>query len=331
MGHDIIIAIDAMGGDNAPAEIIKGCMQAIKENELLNLIMVGKEDLVNSELSKYQYNKSQIRVENATENIGCEESPVKAIRSKKDSSLVKGLRLVKEKQAQAFISAGSSGAVLAGGTFIVGRIKGIERPALAPLIPTEKGYSLLIDCGANVDAKPSYFGQFAKMGSAYCEKILGIKNPKVGIINIGVEKGKGNSLVKEAYDILENEDINFVGNIEARDVNKGYADVLVCDAFVGNVILKNMEGVGKFLFSAIKKELMSSTRGKLGGVLLKPIFKKLYKSFDASEVGGAPLLGLEGLVVKAHGNSKARAIKNAIKQCEKFIENDVNEMIRERI
>ena len=241
----IKIAVDAMGGDLAPVEMVAGAIEAVQAKPGIQVLLVGQETVVNAELSKYTYNKEQIQVVNATEVITTEEPPVNAIRKKKDSSIVVGMNLVKNKEADAFVSAGSSGAILVGGQVIVGRIKGVERPPLAPLIPTEKGVSLLIDCGANVDARPSHLVQFAQMGSIYMEHVVGIKNPRVAIVNIGAEEEKGNALVKETFSLLkECPDINFIGSIEAREIPHGGADVIVCEAFTGNVILKLYAGVG---------------------------------------------------------------------------------------
>lgn len=255
-----------------------------------------------------------------------------AIRKKKDSSIVVGLNMVKKQEADAFVSSGSTGAILVGGQVLVGRSKGVERPPLAPLIPTEKGVSLLIDCGANVDARPSHLVQFAKMGAIYMENVVGIKNPRVAIVNNGAEEEKGNALVKETFPLLkECEGINFIGSIEARDIPAGYADVVVCEAFVGNVILKLYEGLGATLLKMIKAGLMSTPRSKVGAVLIKPALKETMKAFDASEYGGAPLLGLKGLVVKTHGSAKAVEIKHAIFQCVQFKQEKINEKIAERI
>lgn len=238
------IAIDVMGGDYAPDEIIKGCIRASKETKCV-LVLVGKESVIKEKLKDYTYYPDKIEIVNAEDVITMEDSPVTAIRTKKDSSMVVGLKLVKDKAVEGFVSAGNSGALLAGGTLVVGRIKGVERPALAPLIPTKKGNTLLIDCGANMDAKPAYLDQFARMGTVYMEECMGVKAPKVGLINIGAEEEKGNALTKEAFKLLkEDEKINFIGNIEAREIPSGEADILVCDAFVGNVILKFMEGFG---------------------------------------------------------------------------------------
>ncbi len=292
----------------------------------------GFTQAVEAELSGYTYNKEQIEVVPASEVIEMAEPPVAAIRKKKDSSIVVAMNLVKRKEADAFVSAGSTGAILAGGQLIVGRIKGVERSPLAPLIPTEKGVTLLIDCGANVDARSSQLVQFAKMGSLYMEHIVGIQNPKVAIVNIGAEEEKGNALVKETFPLLkECTDINFVGSIEARDIPKGDADVIVCDAFVGNVILKLYEGLAGTLVSVIKKGMMSSTRSKIGAVLVKPAIKQTLKSFDAEEYGGAPMLGLRGLVVKSHGSSNYLEIKNSIIQCIAFSEQKINEKITQKI
>ncbi|MDD6571917.1 MAG: phosphate acyltransferase PlsX [Thermoflexaceae bacterium] len=332
MEDKIVVAVDAMGGDNAPVEPVKGAVDAVNAKENINVVLTGKEEIIRSELEKYTYNKEKISVKNATEIIETGEPPVMAIKKKKDSSLVMALNMVKEGSADALVSAGSSGAILVGGQVIVGRIKGVERPPLAPLIPTRKGVSLLVDCGANVDARPSHLLQFAKMGSIYMEHVMGVKNPKVAIVNIGVEEEKGNQLVKETYPLLKTcPDINFVGSIEARDIPNGDVDVIVCEAFVGNVILKLYEGVGATLISMVKQGMMTSLRSKIGALLVKPALKKTLKSFDASEYGGAPLIGLNGLVVKTHGNSTAKEISASILQCALFKEQGINEKIKEML
>ena len=321
------VALDAMGGDNAPVEIVKGAMDAISKRKDIKIFLVGQENVVQKELEKYTYDKEQIEVVDAPEVIETAEPPVMAIRKKKQSSIVVAMNMVKKGEADAFVSAGSSG-----GQVLVGRSKGVERPPLAPLLPTEKGVSLLIDCGANVDARPSHLVQFAKMGSIYMEHVMGVKNPKVAIVNIGAEEEKGNALVKETFPLLkECEDINFIGSIEAREIPHGMADVIVCEAFVGNVILKLYEGVGAVLISKVKKGMMTSLRSKIGALLVKPALKETLKSFDASEHGGAPLLGLNGLVVKTHGSSKAKEVSNSIIQGVTFKEQGINEKIKERI
>lgn len=328
----IRVAVDAMGGDYAPGEIIAGAVDAVKENKEIQVLLVGQEQAVKEGLSAFTYDKDRIQVVSATEVIATEEPPVNAIRKKKDSSIVVGMNLVKKKEADAFVSAGSSGAILVGGQVIVGRIKGVERPPLAPLIPTETGVSLLIDCGANVDARPSHLVQFAKMGSIYMEHVMHINRPRVAIVNIGAEEEKGNALVKETFPLLKAcEDINFIGSIEAREIPHGAVDVIVCEAFVGNVILKLYEGVGATLISKVKSGMMASLRSKIGALLVKPALKDTLKSFDASRYGGAPLLGLNGLVVKTHGNSKANEVKNSIIQCLTFKEQGINEKIKESL
>ncbi len=326
------VALDAMGGDNAPKEIVKGAVEAVKLRRDIKVLLTGQEEVLKKELSEYTYPKDQIEIVNATEVIETAEPPVMAIRRKKDSSIVVAMNLVKKKEADAFVSAGSTGAVLVGGQVLVGRIKGVERPPLAPLMPTLKGVSLLIDCGANVDARPSHLVQFAKMGSIYMEHVMGKKNPTVGIVNIGAEEEKGNALVKETFPLLkECKDINFIGSVEAREIPYGAADVIVCEAFVGNVILKLYEGVGGALVKKLKKGMMASLRSKIGALLVKPALKATLKDFDSSEYGGAPLLGLNGLVVKTHGSSTSKEVCNSIIQCLTFKEQNINEKIREAI
>ena len=332
MADFINVAVDAMGGDNAPVEIVKGVVDAVHANDHVKVYLTGQEELVRRELEKYTYPADRIEVVNATEVIETAEPPVMAIRRKKDSSIVRALNLVKDGTCDAFVSAGSTGATLVGGQVIVGRIKGVERPPLAPLIPTEKGCALLIDCGANVDARPAHLLQFAKMGSIYMENVLGIKDPKVGIVNIGAEEEKGNALVKDTFPQLkELPGINFIGSVEAREIPHGQADVIVCEAFVGNVILKLYEGLGAVLVDKIKGGMMSTLRSKIGALLVKPALKTTLKTFDATEYGGAPLLGLNGLVVKTHGSAKAKEVTNTIIQCVTFKNEDINGKIKKNI
>jgi phosphate acyltransferase len=332
MQEMVKVAVDAMGGDNAPGELVKGAVDAVTMRKEIKVFLVGQEAVVREELAKYTYPEDQIEVVDAPEVIETAEPPVMAIRKKKQSSIVIGMNMVKQEQADAFVSAGSSGAILVGGQVIVGRIKGVERPPLAPLIPTERGVSLLIDCGANVDARPSHLVQFAQMGSIYMENVVGVKKPKVAIVNIGAEEEKGNALVKETFPLLkECPGINFVGSIEARDIPHGEADVIVCEAFVGNVILKLYEGTASALIGVVKQGMMTSLRSKIGALLVKPALKKSLKAFDASAYGGAPLLGLKGLVVKTHGSSKAQEVTNSIIQCVTFKEQQINEKIKKNI
>ena len=332
MAEMVNVAVDAMGGDNAPVETVKGAVEAINQDKRVKVYLLGQEAVIKEELKKYTYDAAQLEIVHAQEVIETAEPPVMAIRKKKDSSIVKGMQLVKEGTCDAFVSAGSSGAVLVGGQVIVGRIKGVERPPLAPLIPTEKGASILIDCGANVDARPSHLVQFAKMGSIYMENVVGVKNPRVAIVNVGAEEEKGNALVKETFPLLkECKDINFIGSIEARDIPTGYADVIVCEAFAGNIVLKLYEGVAATLLKQVKAGLMTSLRSKIGALLIKPALKQTMKTFSLEEYGGAPLLGLNGLVVKTHGSSKAVEIKNSILQCIAFKEQKINQKIKEKI
>ena len=332
MQEEVRVVLDAMGGDHAPEEMIKGAVEAVNEKNNIHVLLVGQEDVISEELEKYTYPKERMEIVHASEVIETAEPPVMAIRKKKDSSIVVGMNMVKNGEADAFVSAGSSGAILVGGQVIVGRIKGIERPPLAPLIPTKNGVSLLIDCGANVDARPSHLVQFAKIGSIYMENVMGVKNPRVGLVNIGAEEEKGNALVKETFPLLkECKELNFIGSVEARDIPQGVCDVIVCEAFVGNVILKLYEGVGATLISKVKQGMMTSLRSKIGALLVKPALKETLKSFDASQYGGAPLLGLNGLVVKTHGSSKAVEVNNSILQCVQFTKQEINQKIRENI
>ena len=328
----IKVAVDAMGGDHAPAEIVKGSIEAVLASSKVKVYLVGQKEAVEAELSKYTYPQEQVEVVHAEEVIEMAEPPVMAIRRKKNSSIVVAMNMVKRGECDAYVSAGSTGANLVGAQAIVGRIRGVERPPLAPLLPTATGVSLLVDCGANVDARPSHLVQFAKMGSIYMEHVMGIQNPRVAIVNIGAEEENGNALVKETFPLLkECTDINFIGSIEARDIPEGHADVIVCEAFVGNVILKLYEGVGGTLIKEVKKGMMTSLRSKIGALLVKPALKQTLKRFQTDEHGGAPMLGLNGLVVKTHGSSKSIEIKNSILQCITFTEQDINGKIRANI
>ena len=308
------------------------CIRDSKEKDNLFVYIVGPSDRIQAELDKCEYPKDQIEIVHASDEITCHDAPVQAIRGKKDSSMVVGLRMVREGKADGFVSAGNSGAVLVGGQVLVGKMKGIERAPLAPIVPTLKGVSLLVDCGANVDAKPSNLVQFAQMGSIYMENALKIERPTVGILNIGAEEEKGNALVKETYPLLkECKDINFIGSVEARDFIYGAADVVVTEAFAGNVMLKTIEGVASGLFKLIKNSITATPVSTIGAALVKPQLKNVAKIFDATEYGGAPLLGLNGLVVKIHGNASHKEVKNALFQVEMFRSQDVNGKIREQL
>ncbi len=326
------VVLDTMGGDNSPGEHVLGAINAVKEKEDLFVYITGPEEQLKEELAKYEYPTDRIEIVNTTEEITCHDQPVNAIRQKKDSSMVVGLKMVKEGKADGFVSSGNSGALLVGGQVLVGKMKGIERAPLAPVVPTMNGVSLLIDCGANVDAKPSNLVQFARMGSIYMENVIGVKNPRVAIVNIGAEEEKGNALVKETFPLLkECKDINFIGSIEARDFPNGAADVVVTEAFVGNVMLKLTEGLAKALVGKIKEGLTATPISTIGAALVKPQLKQTFKFFDTTEHGGAPLLGLNGLVVKIHGNATNKEVKNALFQVETFKSQDINGKIRKHL
>lgn len=334
--NQVRVVLDAMGGDIGPVATVNGAVEYFrrfennKSSKEVVVILVGKEEMINSELSKYNYDKSKIIVVDAQETISSSENPINAIRNKKNSSMVKALELVKNKEADAIISAGNTGALLAGATLIVGRIKGVERPALTTVLPTIKGHSILLDVGANSEVKPSHLVQFGQMASVYMEKVMSIDNPTVGLLNIGTEPEKGIKLYRDTYELLEKSNLNFAGNIEGRDISAGTTDVMLCDGFVGNILLKHTEGLGKNLFNMLKDSLMSSTLSKIGAVLSKNAFKELKKTMDYTEVGGAPFLGLKSLVVKAHGSSDGKAFASAINQCNIFSnENVINYLERE--
>lgn len=324
--------IDGMGGDNAPVAVVGGVIQAIKEMDGFEMYITGPKEKIEEELSKYEYDKSRVTVVDAKEVIDPNEHPTMALRKKKDSSLVKALNLVKEGTCDAIISAGSTGAFLAGCTLIVGRIKGINRPALAPIMPGRKGQFMVIDAGSNVDCKPEYLLQFANMGRIYYEIMFDSKNTTVGLINIGAEEEKGNELTKAAHKLLKEHEPRFIGNVEPRDIPKGETNVLVADGFVGNTVLKMYEGTASNLLGIIKDEIMSSSLvPKIGAKLLSPVFNAIKKKFDYKEVGGAPFLGVNGICIKAHGSSDAKAFKNAIKQTKIFADKKVLDEIKSEL
>lgn len=325
------VVLDAMGGDYGVIETVSGAVDAVNINENISIVLVGKEEEIKSVLYGKTYDKKRISIQNATEVIENDDAPTIALKEKKDSSLVVGLNLLKEGRGDCFISCGNTGALIAGSTLIVGRIKGIKRPGLGALVPNKKGYHLLLDCGANLEPKPMYLYQYGILGSIYMEEMLNIENPIVKIVNIGSEKGKGTETISKATDMLENSKINFKGNIEAREIPYGEADVVVTDAFTGNVILKLTEGMAKSVFEILKDEITKKNLYKLGALLSKPAFNNLKKKFDYKDLGGAPFLGLNSLVVKSHGNSDAKVIKSAILQCHKFIEKDITGKIKAKL
>lgn len=326
------IAIDGMGGDNAPCAIVCGIIESLKENNDIEYYVTGPSKVLEDELSKYEYPKDKIHIIDAKEVITTNEQPVMALRKKKDSSIVKALNLVKDQECDAIVSAGSTGAFLAGCTLIIGRIKGVDRPALAPIMPGRNGKFMVVDVGANVDCKPEYLRQFAHMGKIYYELMFDTKNTSIGLVNIGAEEEKGNELTKEVYQILKKEDFNFVGNVEPRDVPTGDVNVLVTDGFVGNTVLKMYEGSASNILGMIKDAIMSSgVTAKAGALLLKPLLKKLMVKFDYKEVGGAPFLGINSVCIKAHGSSDGKAFKNAIRQAKSIYDKKIIDKIKNEI
>ena len=307
----IKIAVDGFGGDYAPEQVVAGCLQAASEDRIP--ILLTGDQAVLAPLIAGRPGSELIEIVHASEQIGMDEAPVEAVRAKKDASLTVAARLVKDKEAAGLVSAGNTGACMAAALFIIGRIKGIERPAITSLMPTVKGICLMVDVGANVDCRPSHLAQFAQMGAIYAQRVLGRPNPRVGLLNIGEEPSKGNDAAQKAYPLLSCADINFIGNIEGRDIPGGEADVVVCDGFVGNIVLKFAEGLGLGMFSMLKEELTASLPRKLAAAVLRPGLAKIKKKMDYAEYGGAPLLGVKGTVIIAHGSSNAKAIRNAIR------------------
>ncbi len=326
------IIVDAYGGDNSPEEIVKGSIQALNEQKGFDLVLVGKESGIRLLLSELEYDSSRVSVVNAEEVIDCNEAPTEAIRRKPDSSIVKSVKMLKEDEnASAFVSAGSTGAVLTAAVVLSKRIAGVNRPALAPTLPTLTGGEvMLLDCGANVDCKPLNLLQFAVMGSVYMREVCGVKNPRVALLSNGTEDKKGNALTKEAFELLKNaEKINFVGNMEARELLSGDYDVVVCDGFAGNIALKSVEGTAKCIFTMLKREIKSSKSAMIGALFMKKAFKRLKSVLDYNKKGGAVLLGMEKVVVKAHGSSNAEAFKNALLQAYSASNLSINEKIKE--
>ncbi|MBK5247531.1 MAG: phosphate acyltransferase PlsX, partial [Peptostreptococcaceae bacterium] len=325
------IILDGMGGDNAPLEIVKGATLAALEMKH-KIVIVGDEDMINEELAKYKYDKEKITVRHASDVITNDDAPVKAVRTKTESSMVIGINMIKKGEGDLFISAGNSGAMLAGGLFILGRIQGIDRPAMASIYPIlgDKA-SLLVDAGANAECKPVNLLEFGTMGSIYMEKVLDRKNPTVGLVNIGTEETKGTTVVKAAFELLDRSDLNFIGNIEARDIPKGGADVIVCDGFVGNVILKLTEGLAWNILKLLKSKFTTGAKAKIGALLLSDKLVEIKNEFDYSEYGGAPILGVKGAIVKMHGSSNAKAVKNTILKGIPYVENNVVQIIQNSV
>lgn len=324
------IIVDGMGGDNAPSSTVRASVEAVSKYGI-TISITGPAETLIDELQKYDYPAGSIEILNAPEVITNDDDPAIAIRKKKNSSMVVGMKALAEGEGDGFISAGNTGALLAGGLFIIKRIEGIDRAALTTLYPTLNGVSILVDAGANVDSKPEYLKQFAIMGSAYMNQVLGLPEPRVALINVGTEKTKGNLLAKEAYELLETSNLNFIGNIEGRDMPYGAADVMVCDGFVGNIALKLTEGMASSIFALLKESFTANTKSKLGAILLKDQLKLMKKRLDYREYGGAPLLGTRKPVVKAHGSSDYYAFLNGIGQLKKFVENNVISLIENNI
>ncbi len=306
------IIVDAMGGDNAPEAVVEGCLEALEENSGLNIELIGNKIRIEQCIGNNTTHLSRILITDAQEEITNYDKPTEAIKKKQNSSLVIGMKKLKTENAQAFISAGSTGALLAGSLLIAGRIKGVNRPALAPLVPSLNGQTMIIDAGMNTQIKPVNYLQFGIMGTEYMKNMYGIQNPRVGLVNVGTEEGKGNEALKQAYEILKGSNLNFVGNVEGRDVTEGHVDVVVCDGFTGNAMLKIMEGTGQYFMNYLKKMYSGGLSGKLSYLLVKHELKKLKKQVDPEELGGTPILGVNGMIYKCHGNSKKKAIRNTI-------------------
>ena len=331
MENKVRIAFDVMGGDLGPAEAVEGALLALGKYDDMFINFTGREEEIRKALEGRTYDAGRVSITDASDVITNDDQPTEAIMKKKDSSMVKALRLLKNGEADAMLSSGNTGALLTGGMGIAGRIKGVRRSPLAPLIPTLKGMALLVDCGANVDCKPEDIVQFARMGSIYYSEYMGKKDPLVKIVSVGAEEEKGNQMTKEAHALLKQcSDINFGGNIEGSRIPAGDADIIVCDAFVGNVIMKMYEGVADAFMSIIKGAIYSGTMSKIGGALIKKPLKEALKGFKTSDYGGAPMLGLNGLVVKAHGNSNANAFRIALGQCYDFVKKDIRGKTEER-
>jgi phosphate acyltransferase len=324
------IVVDAMGGDQAPAVVVDGAVQAARDLGS-EIVLVGRQEAVEAELKRHDTAGLLLTVQHASEVIEMDEHPAAAVKSKKDSSMIVGMEMIKRREADAFFTAGNSGGALAAALFRLGRIRGIQRPALSTIFPsqTPQGYCFILDIGANADCKPEYLVQFALMGSIYVERVMGVPNPRVAIVSNGEEEGKGNLLVQETVPLLRASSINFIGNAEGKDIPWGIADVIVTDGFTGNVIIKLAEGVSKMLMDIIKQELTSRNVSKVGGLLAKPAFDQVKRRLDYREYGGAPLLGVDGVVIVGHGRSDALAIRNGIRRAVQTVENGVLDAIKQ--
>ncbi|SFL06189.1 phosphate acyltransferase PlsX [Halanaerobium salsuginis] len=324
------IAVDIMSGENTPAELLKGVIKAINQDSKLELTLIGEYDIITQELAEFNYNQAQIKVENADQVITMEESPVKALRKKKNATVNVGANLLKTGQVNAFISPGNTGSVLAAALLRVGRVKGVLRPPIAANFPASKGSTLVLDNGANTDCSPENLQQFALMGQLYAEKVLNIKQPRIGLLNIGSESNKGNKLAKESYQVLAADQRikNFIGNVEGRDIFNDRCDIIVTDGFIGNIVLKTTEGAASFFLDLLKESFRANLLTKLAALTLKPYLKKVMQKIDYRQYGGAPLLGIDGIVIISHGSSDATAIYNAIKTAQKALQEDIVDQIK---
>lgn len=325
------IVVDAMGGDYAPQEPVAGAVLAVKKFSDIHIVLVGFRDLLENELAKYEYPKDRISIVPTTEVIEMNEAPATAIRKKKDSSITVGASLVKSNEAEAFVSSGNTGACMAAGLLKIGRIKGINRPAIATVMPNTKDLTVVLDSGANVDVGPEELTQFAMMGHIFAEKVFRKAHPRIGLLSIGEEEHKGNKLTHNTYTKLQTSNLNFIGNVEGHDIFKNTVDVVVCDGFVGNIVLKTTEGIASTIFKLLKEEIKASKLTKIGALLIKPALKRLKKRLDYSEYGGAPLLGLQGIVIISHGSSNAWAIYNAVRIARESILHNLIENIKENV
>lgn len=326
----MLILVDAMGGDKAPDEIVNGCVDAVNKSEGFDILLLGDNEKINAVLKERKFDAGRIKIRHTTEVIENEDAPTKAVRSKKDSSIVVGFKMLKEKQGDVFLSAGNTGALMTGALLILGRIKGVDRPAVAPILPTKAGGCMLIDAGMNTSCKPINYLQFGIIGSIYMKEIFNIKRPRVGLVNNGAEETKGTEVIKQAHALLSQADINFVGNVEGRQLPLGDVDVAVCDGFVGNVLLKFLEGVGYFFVTGLRKVYSKTIFSKISAIFVKEELRHFFKQMDYEEYGGTPVLGVNGMVFKCHGSSNAKAIKNAVLKAHAFAKSTVIEQIREQ-
>lgn len=332
VSNKIRVALDAMGGDYAPQAVVQGAVLALQEaRDRIDLVLVGNQKEIASELNNLGISNPSVEIKHAPESISMEEQAVKVMRKKKDSSIAIGMKLLKERKVDAFVSGGNTGVVMATALFTLGRIEGVSRPAIASCLPSEKGVVVVLDVGANAECKPQNLHQFALMGSIYSDYVLKVKEPKIGLLSIGQEQTKGNELILETHQLLRRSILNFVGNVEGRDVLKGTCDVVVCDGFVGNIVLKFAESIDGFLVSLVEKRVKESLLFRLGAFLLKVSLRDLKKSLDYAEHGGAPLLGVDGVCIICHGESSPKAIKNAIKLASNMVKNEVNSHIKEKL